>query len=382
MASSTSPRVMNIVVTGAKGFIGRNLIAWLNQRPDYRIYSYDLGNTQEELSQALSVADVVFHLAGVNRPQLESEFQTGNVDFTALLCDELLKTGRHVPIVLSSSIQAALENPYGVSKRQAEAVVAKYAQTSGARVVIYRLHNVFGKWCRPNYNSVVATFCHNIARDLPITISDSTRELELVYIDDVVAHFMQELGHVDVPWGVKHCSVLPSYKVTLGELAEKIRSFHQSRVSLHVPNLSDDFTRKLYSTYLAYLEPNDFAYDLEKKSDPRGCLAEFVKSPPFGQIFVSRTVPGITRGNHYHHLKTEKFLVVEGDAIVRFRHIENGQVIEYPVHGTDFRVVDIPPGYTHSIENVGTGELITLFWTSAIFDPSQPDTTILSVFPT
>jgi UDP-2-acetamido-2,6-beta-L-arabino-hexul-4-ose reductase len=381
MASSTDSRIVNIVVTGAKGFIGQNLLAWLQQHPGYRVFPFDLGNAQQELESALAVADVVFHLAGVNRPRAESEFQTGNVDFTSSLCDALLKTGRPVLVVLSSSVQAALENPYGVSKRQAEEVVAHYAETSGARVVIYRLHNVFGKWCRPNYNSVVATFCHNIARDLPVTISDPMRELELIHVDDVVAHFMQEIERENASAGVERRSVSPSYKVTLGELAEKIRSFRQSRVSLHVPNLSDDFTRKLYSTYLAYLEPDNFAYDLVKKCDSRGCLAEFVKSPSFGQIFVSRTVPGITRGNHYHHLKTEKFLVVQGDAVVRFRHIESGQVTEYPVHGTDFRVVDIPPGYTHSIENVGTGELITLFWSSEIFDPSRPDTTALPVLP-
>jgi UDP-2-acetamido-2,6-beta-L-arabino-hexul-4-ose reductase len=379
MASSTSTGTMNIVVTGTGGFIGRNLVAWLNRRSDCCVFPYDLGNTQEELVQALSAADLVFHLAGVNRPLLEREFQTGNVDFTSLICDVLLKAGRHVPVVLSSSIQAAQDNPYGVSKRQAEAVVTHYAQTNGARAMIYRLHNVFGKWCRPNYNSVVATFCHNIAHDLPITISDPARELELIHVDDVAAHFMQEIGREGAQSGVEYRSVSPSYKVTLGALAEKIRFFRQSRTSLRVPDLSDDFTRKLYGTYLAYLEPNDFAYNLDKKCDARGCLAEFVKSPPFGQIFVSRTAPGITRGNHYHHLKTEKFLVVEGDAIVRFRHIESGQVIEYSVHGTDFRVVDIPPGYTHSLENVGSGELVTLFWASEIFDPSRPDTNALSV---
>jgi UDP-2-acetamido-2,6-beta-L-arabino-hexul-4-ose reductase len=376
---------MNILVTGAKGFIGRNLVAWLSRQPDCRVYQHDSGNTREELNEALANAELVYHLAGVNRPQSESEFQTGNVDFTSQVCNELLRLGRRVPIVLSSSIQATLENPYGFSKRQAEAVVAQYAQLGGARVVIYRLQNVFGKWCRPNYNSVVATFCHNIAHDLPITISDPNRELELIHVDDVVAHFLRELPRAD---GVSdddrvgYRQVTPTYRITLGRLAELIRSFRRSRQSLHLPDFHDEFTRKLYGTYLAYLEPDDFAYDLEMKCDPRGCLAEFIKSPFMGQVFVSRTAPGITRGNHYHHTKTEKFLVVEGEAVIRFRHIESGRVVEYRVNGRDFRVVDISPGYTHSIENIGAGELVTLFWASEIFDPSRPDTNALPVIPT
>jgi UDP-2-acetamido-2,6-beta-L-arabino-hexul-4-ose reductase len=373
---------MNIVVTGSKGFVGRNLIAWLNRQPDCHIFQYDLGNSAAELTQSLAVADLVFHLAGVNRPQSESEFQTGNVDFTTQLCNELLGLGRPVPVVLSSSIQATLENPYGISKRQAEAVISHYAQQSGASAVIYRLQNVFGKWCRPNYNSVVATFCYNIAHDLPITISDPARELELIHVDDVVAQFLTELPHVDaagVQMGAYYRQVAPIYRISLGQLAELIRLFCESRQSLLIPDLHDEFTRKLYGTYLTYLEPDDFAYDLQQKHDTRGSLAEFIKSPYAGQIFVSRTAPGITRGNHYHHTKTEKFLVVEGEAVVRFRHIENGQVIEYPVSGKDFRVVDIPPGYTHSIENVGAAELVTLFWASELFSPDKPDTSAMPV---
>lgn len=375
---------MNILITGANGFIGRNLVAWLAPRTDVSALRYDLGNTSAELTQMLAQTDFVFHLAGVNRPLTESEFQTGNVDFTAYLCAELAKLGRHTPLVLSSSIQAALDNPYGVSKRQAEAIVTQYAQQAQARVVIYRLQNVFGKWCRPNYNSVTATFCYNIAHDLPITISDPTREHELIHVDDVVAHFMHELPTPSEPLvqgEVQTRQVTPSYKVTLGHLADLILSFRQSRETLRVPDMSDDFTRKLYGTYLSYLESDDFAYNLDKKSDARGCLAEFIKSPGIGQVFISRTKPGITRGNHYHHTKTEKFLVVEGEAIVRFRHIETGAVIEYPVSGTDFRVLDIPTGYTHSIQNVGTTELITLFWSSEIFDPNRSDTFALPVIP-
>lgn len=364
---------MKILITGAKGFIGRNLSAQLQQDTTYQVWGFDQDNTDAELEAWLAEADFVFHLAGVNRPQVVEEFQAGNVDFTARVCDQLLALGRATPLLLSSSIQADLDNPYGVSKRGAEEVVRRYAAQSGAHVIIYRLANVFGKWCRPNYNSVVATFCHNIARDLPITISDRARELDLVHIDDVVAAFCAELSTI-MPGEVIYREAKPTHRLSLGQLADMLMAFRQMRQNLLVPNLGDKLTHKLYGTYLSYLEPDNFAYKLEQRCDPRGCLAEFVKASPFGQIFVSRTLPGITRGNHYHHLKTEKFLVLEGEAIVRFRQIEGDEVIAYPVRGEEFKVVDIPPGYTHSIENVGDRELITLFWASEIFDPEHPDT--------
>lgn len=371
---------MNILITGAAGFIGRNLLAHLQTNAAYTIFAIDKDNPWPEVEQAAAAADFVIHLAGINRPLTEDEFRSGNVDLTQRLCDLLLAGGRPVPFLLSSSIQAQIDNPYGVSKRQAEEVVTRYAEQSGAAALIYRLKNVFGKWCRPNYNSVTATFCHNIARDLPISISDPSRPLELVYIDDVVRAFAGELTQQQAP-GVSYREVTPFHQTTLGELAELIGSFRRIRQSLVIPALNDEFTRKLYATYLTYLPEDQFAYNLDKKCDPRGCLAEFVKSPTFGQIFVSRTHPGITRGNHYHHTKNEKFLVLEGRAIIRFRHITSGEVLEYAVSGEEFRVVDIPPGYTHSIENIGDGELITLFWASEIFDPAHPDTLALPVLP-
>jgi UDP-2-acetamido-2,6-beta-L-arabino-hexul-4-ose reductase len=364
---------MNVLVTGSSGFVGRNLVSWLKKIEDYRVLEFDIDNTDQDLSDALTQADYIIHLAGVNRPQSEEEFKRGNVALTERICQQLLAAGRSTPILLSSSIQAELDNPYGVSKRQAEEVLADYAQRSGARVVIFRLTNVFGKWCRPNYNSVVATFCHNVANDLPIAISDPRREIEFIHVDDVIGCFWDELK-VDGPSGVHYRAGRPSYPITLGRLADLLRSFRSSRQSLIVPDFSDPFTHKLYGTFLSYLAPNDFAYDLTMRTDERGSLAEFVKSRPFGQIFVSRTKPGITRGNHYHHTKTEKFLVLEGEAVVRFRQIKSIEVIEYVVRGEDFRVLDIPTGYTHSIENVGSGELITLFWASEIFDPDRPDT--------
>jgi UDP-2-acetamido-2,6-beta-L-arabino-hexul-4-ose reductase len=332
------------------------------------------------LANALETADFIFHLAGINRPKDEREFQTGNADFTVQICDRLLKLNRAVPLVMSSSVQALLDNPYGVSKRKAEEAVAAYSRHSGARAAIYRLKNVFGKWCRPNYNSVVATFCHNIAHDLPIAISDPNREIELVYIDDVIRYFLRDLAATDKN-GLQYVEIEPAYKINLGGLAELIRSFRQMRGSLHIPDFSNELARKLYGTYLSYLAPDNFAYNLEQKSDARGCLAEFAKSHPFGQIFVSRTHPGVTRGNHYHDTKTEKFLVVAGEALIRFRHVLNGGIIEYRVKGEDLRVVDIPPGYTHSIENVGSGELVTLFWAAEVFDPSRLDTNAMPVIP-
>ncbi len=371
---------MTVVITGARGFIGRNLIAHLARQEEVKIFGFDLGQPLQELERALAEADIVFHLAGVNRPESPEEFITGNVDFTAQVCEMLKRTGRAVPVVLSSSIQAERDNPYGRSKLQAEATLERYAEEARAPAIIYRLKNVFGKWCRPNYNSVVATFCHHIAHDLPITVSDPANEVQLIHIDDVVAHFAGELQHKTPP-GVHYRDVTPAFTVTLGELVKLLCSFRAIRQTLALPDLSDLFVRKLYGTYLSYLDVDDFAYDLQQRCDPRGCLAEFVKSPTAGQIFVSTTKPGITRGNHYHHTKTEKFLVLQGEALIRFRHIENGEIIEYPVRGEDFRVVDIPPGYTHSIENIGAGELVTLFWASEIFNPDIPDTQWLSVLP-
>lgn len=368
---------MNIVVTGAEGFIGRNLCTHLSQSDDFDVAEMGREHTLLELQEAISQADIVFHLAGINRPKDEQEFRTGNIDFTQQLCQLMHETGRSIPIIFSSSTQVERDNPYGKSKLAAENVIARYAEENEAAAHIFRLTNVFGKWCRPNYNSVVATFCHNIAHDLPITVSNREHELTFICVDDVVDSFLAISKDHDS--GVFFHNAGPTYQTTLGELADLIKAFRTSRTSLIAPDFSNPFVYKLYATYLTYLEEDAFGYDLVQRCDPRGCLAEFVKAPALGQIFVSRTVSGITRGNHYHHLKTEKFLVLEGDAIIRFRHLQSDKVLEYPVKGSDFRVVDIPPGYTHSIENVGVGELVTLFWASEIFDPSRPDTIYLNV---
>lgn len=371
---------MKILITGAYGFIGKNLTTYLTQAGQHQLYLVGRDVSWSRVADSLATVDFVFHLAGVNRPQSDTEFQQVNAALTEQICQELLALGKKTPIVLSSSIQAALDNPYGQSKRNAEAAVRNYAEKSGATVHIYRLPGVFGKWCRPNYNSVVATFCHNIAHDESITIRDPDYTFDLVYIDDVVQHFVQQLDGTMA--GVCTPIIQPVHQTTLGALAAQIRAFHQGRTTLLAPNFADPFVHKLYATYLSYLEADDFCYALEKRSDPRGSLAEFIKLPAFGQIFVSRTNPGITRGNHYHHTKTEKFLVLEGEAIVRFRAVDSEQVLEYPVCGSAYQVIDIPPGYTHSIENVGDGELVTLFWASELFDPQRPDTHYVPVFTT
>ena len=402
---------MKVLVTGAKGFVGRNLVVMLARLADVDVIEYDLDSPDSILNEGLAAADVIFHLAGVNRPEKPEDFATGNTGFTQAICDSLISLNRTPLIILSSSIQAALDNPYGSSKRAAEDVLIKFAEQTGARIIIFRMKNVFGKWCRPNYNSGVATFCHNIARNLPITISDRANVVNLVYVDDVCAAMMEAAGLVQSPH--KHfipasdsayADINPSFKITLGELVDTIQAFKDSRSSLQVPAFNDPFIYRLYATYLSYLEESNFAYGLDIKTDNRGCLAEFLKSPSFGQIFVSRTKPGITRGNHYHHTKTEKFLVVQGEAIVRFRKIDKQamgnrlwaigeqakgeeaigdgpevigkekDIIEYRVRGEEFRVVDIPPGYTHSIENIGDDELVTLFWANQVFDPEKPDT--------
>lgn len=365
---------LKALVTGAQGFIGRNLVAALRRRPELELVEVDVGSGEAGLRGALTVADVVFHLAGVNRPERVEDFEQGNAELTRSLCCALQEAGRRPLLVLSSSTQAALDNPYGRSKRAAEKAVFAFEEAAAAPVRVFRLPRVFGKWCRPNYNSVVATFCHSIARGFPIEVSDPKRVVELVHVDDVVRAFVGLLDGIEPAVHDGFCSVRPVYSIALGDLASTLQGFRESRTTLNLPDLADDVTRLLYSTYVSYLPEDGFAYPLEQRRDPRGELAELLRSHHFGQIFVSRTRPGITRGNHYHDAKVEKFVVVEGEAVIRFRSLLGGDVIEYPVAGGDFKVVDIPPGYTHNITNVGSRDLVVLFWASERFDPARPDT--------
>jgi UDP-2-acetamido-2,6-beta-L-arabino-hexul-4-ose reductase len=363
--------LVTVAVTGSRGFIGKNLLEALARREDIVVRTYDVDSIGD-LRSLLEGVDIVYHLAGVNRPQTESEFEEGNVSFTRELIDNLVQMSQKPTVVFSSSIQAELDNPYGLSKKKAEDLLTEYQSQTGAPVYIYRLPGVFGKWSRPNYNTVVATFCHNIARGLGIQVSDPERVIELAYIDDVVKGFV---GILSKPVrNLHYCQVTPTYEVSLGDLAELIYSFRNSRTSLHIPDFQDRFNQCLYATYLSFLPEDDFSYHPELKSDQRGNLAELIKSPHFGQIFVSTTRPGITRGNHYHNTKTEKFIVVKGQADIYFRHIHSDQVLTYRVSGGQPEIVDIPPGYTHSIKNVGEDELVVLFWANQVFDPDDPDT--------
>ncbi len=378
---------MKVLVTGAAGFIGRNLVVAL-RRAQIDVAEVDRHSPPEAWIAGVRGARVLFHLAGVNRPPDDAEYHAGNVGpMQALLAaiSEVASSDAQAPtepplIVLASSTQASLDNPYGRSKLAAEQALEAYAGRSGQPAVIYRLPGVFGKWCPPNWHSVVATFCHNIARDLPITISDPARVLELLHVDDVVTTFMRHVGDVgDRSAGVIRGEVRPTFTITLGALAARIREFRAIRDTCEVPDTGDPLTRRLFGTYTSYLPLASLPYRLEQRTDARGTLAELLKSRHAGQLFVSRTHPGITRGHHYHDCKVEKFCVLEGDAVIRFRAPADDQIVEHRVSGTDFIIVDIPPGTAHSIENVGAGELVVLFWASEIFDRDHPDTHSASV---
>ncbi len=369
-----------VLVTGADGFLGRNLLARLSALDGLELTGVDVQTPEAKLDGALKRCDIVFHFAGVNRSTDSDDFRKINRDFTQQLCGKLLDWGRSPRIIFSSSIQAALNNPYGISKREAEGVLLQYAAQAGAVVRIYRLKNLFGKWARPEHNSVVATFCYNTAHDLPIWVSDPRTEVALLYVDDVVDGFLTEIGSkAPAVTGLVDTDRLPTHSLSLGELAGAIQSFREMRENLLLPNFAMPFQRELYATYLSYVPETARETRLSAKRDTRGSLAEFLKSKEAGQIFLSRTLPGIVRGNHYHHTKTEKFFVVEGNGLLRMRQIQSREVVEYRLCGRDYQVVDIPPGYTHSIQNVGAGEMVTLFWASEIFNPDRPDTYYLPV---
>ena len=369
---------MKILVTGSEGFIGQNLIAELNNQGYKNIYKFDIGTKKSLLDNYTKECEFVFHLAGVNRPKDEKEFMEGNFGFISELLVLLKKHNNRAPILFTSSVQAEEDNPYGRSKKAGEDLLFSYNKETGVKVFVYRLPNLFGKWCRPNYNSVVATFCHNIANDLEIKINDPNAELVLSYIDDVLAEFLSVLnGKVSRSNGFFY--IPTTHKITVGELANKLHSFRKSRETLIIPSLKSSFDRALYGTYSSYLPEDSFSYKLKKNKDDRGWLTEFIKSESMGQIFISKTKPGITRGNHWHHTKVEKFLVIEGEAIIKFRKIDNQKVIYYKVNGEMPEVVDIPAGYTHSITNTGKKDVTTLFWASEIFNKDKSDTYRLEV---
>lgn len=371
---------MKILVTGAKGFIGKNLISELHNQGYQDIYEYDKDTDPDSLEKFCYDCDFVFNLAGVNRPENPDEFMKGNYCFVTRLLETLKKYQNTCPVMVSSSIQATLDNPYGKSKKAGEDLIFSYAKETGAKVYIYRFPNVFGKWCRPNYNSAVATFCHNIANDLPIQVNDRTVVMNLVYIDDVV----EEL--VNILKGKATCGVDGYYYVPivhsarLGDIVDLIYSFKESRETKKIPDMTDGcLVKKLYSTYLSYIPEDQFSYPLKMHKDERGSFTEILKTEDRGQFSVNISKPGIEKGNHWHKTKNEKFVVVSGSALIQLRKIGCDRVIEYYVSGEKLEVIDIPVGFTHNIVNVGDTDLITFMWCNECFDPEKPDTFYLPV---
>ena len=369
---------MRIVVTGADGFIGSNLRVRLCEL-NHDVVSITRSTTREQLESELATADFVFHLAGVNRPKDPSEFSSGNVGFTETLCLALAASGRRTPVAYTSSTQAAFDNPYGRSKREAEEVLLRYRHDSGAPVYLFRLTNVFGKWCRPHYNSAVATFCHQLSHGLPISIHDPAAQLRLLYVDDLVAAFVSLLTSPDAQSG--YVEVAPVYDTTVGELARILGDVAESRTSLVTPRVGVGLHRALYATYVSYMSPDSFDYRVPHYADPRGMFVEMLKTPDCGQFSYFTAKPGVTRGEHYHHSKTEKFLVIQGMARFGFRHIQTGETHELIARGGEGHIVETVPGWTHNVSNIGADELIVMLWANEIFDRARPDTVAMKVVP-
>lgn len=371
---------MKILVTGAKGFVGKNILLRLKQEGYEDVVPFDIDTPAEVLDAAVKNCDFVLHFAGVNRPKDASEFMSGNFGFTTELLGKLEAANNKATFLITSSIQAALDNPYGKSKKAAEDYIFEYAKRTGAKAFVYRLPNVFGKWCRPNYNSAIATFCNNIARDLPITVNDPNVNMHVVYIDDIADEIVRALkGNPTRGDGAeidgRFCMVPITHRAKLGEIVEMISSFKQSRGNLEIADMTvGSLSTKLYSTYLSYLPEDDFSYPLNMHVDERGSFTEFMRTIDRGQVSVNITKPHITKGNHWHHSKNEKYIVVKGKASIRFRKVGSNKVIEYFADGESLKVVDIPTGYVHCIENIGEDNLVTIMWANEPFNPEKPDT--------
>lgn len=363
---------MRVLVTGADGFIGKNLMVHLRERPAIETTTFVRGESAADLATKIASSDCIFHLAGVNRPQNDAEFAEGNADLTRMLCAAVKTSGRAIPIVYASSIQAERDNAYGVSKRVAEDALRELAEATRVKLSIYRLPNVFGKWCRPNYNSAVATFCHNIAHDLPIQINEPTAALRLVHVDDVCLAFLARMDGTGSE-EIFH-EVTPVYQTTVGDLADQLYAFKHSRSTMMTERVGEGFLRALYSTYISYFTPEQFAYPLAKHEDARGVFVEMLKTRDSGQFSFFTAHPGITRGGHYHHTKTEKFLVIKGAARFCFRHVDTGATHEYRTSAAAPEVVETIPGWSHDITNIGEDEMIVMLWANEIFDREHPDT--------
>ncbi len=363
---------MKVLVTGSQGFIGKNLLQHLAERKDVEVVEFTREHSLAQLPAMLQGVTCVFHLAGVNRPQDPAEFQTGNADLTQVLADAIRQSGQRMSVLYTSSTQAQLDNAYGASKNAAEQALLTLAQSVDVAVHLFRLPNVFGKWARPNYNSAVATFCHYIAVDLLINIHDPAAPVTLVYVDDVISHFIQVMDGALA--GDPYVEVSPQYSTTVGQLADMIYAFRNSRDTLITENVGAGLVRALYATYVSYLKPEQFTYLVPKYEDPRGRFVEMLKTSEAGQFSYFTAHPGVTRGGHYHHTKTEKFLVIKGRANFRFRHILTGEFHERQTCGEQPEIVETVPGWTHDITNIGTDEMVVMLWANEVFDRTKPDT--------
>jgi UDP-2-acetamido-2,6-beta-L-arabino-hexul-4-ose reductase len=362
---------MNVLVTGSNGFIGKNLVIHLNEL-GINIVTYTRKNSIQDLPNLVKKSDFIIHLAGENRPVDKKDFNTVNAGLTTLICESVYSSGKQIPILLASSTQAAFDNAYGKSKLDAEMIVKRLESDTGNPVYIYRLPGVFGKWCEPNYNSVVATFCHNISCNLPIQVNDPSFELNLVYIDDLVEEFVRIIqGQQD---NKKELSVQPEYKIKLGDLADQIKLFRKGRDSLISERVGDGLIRKLYSTYVSHLSPGQFVYSIPSYGDERGMFAEMLKTKDSGQFSFFIVKPGVMRGGHYHHSKTEKFLVAQGEAKFGFRHIISNESYEIITSSKELKIVETVPGWSHDITNIGVEDMVVMLWANEIFDPDNPDT--------
>lgn len=366
---------MKVLITGANGFIGKNLRLHLSVRKDLDVLCFTSDDHVSDLKGLVDQADFIFHLAGVNRPQHVEEFFDGNTALTQRLCNAIVETGRNIPVVYTSSIQAINDQPYGKSKLHAEEALLELNINHDVDVHIFRLPNVFGKWCKPNYNSVVATFCHRIARDLPIQINDPNASITLVYVDDVIQRFIDFMDGADTNRDADGFEqISPTFTLTVGQLADQIKSFRDCRTTLMTERVGTGLTRALYSTYVSYLPQESFAYPLVKHADPRGVFVEMLRTPDCGQFSYFTAHPGVTRGGHYHHSKTEKFLVIKGQALFKFRHMDSGQTHEISVSGDHPEIVETVPGWTHDITNISQDEMVVMLWANEVFDRSRPDT--------
>lgn len=366
---------MKVLVTGSNGFVGKNLRLHLAERKDVEVLCFERGHDESHLIDLLGDVDFVFHLAGVNRPQDPQDFISGNKELTESLCSAIAETGRNIPVVYTSSTQVIRGNTYGLSKRAAEKALFDLQREKGVRVHVFRLPNVFGKWCKPNYNSAVATFCHNISRGLPIQVNDRAASVTLVYVDDVIERFIQLMDGADRGLDTDGFeAITPQYTTTVGELADQIEAFKSSRDTLLTERVGVGLTRALYSTYVSYLPTEEFAYPVPQHADPRGVFVEMLKTPDCGQFSYFTAYPGITRGGHYHHSKTEKFLVIKGQARFKFRHMHTNETYELMANGEKAEIVETVPGWTHDITNVGSDEMVVMLWANEVFDRSKPDT--------